>query len=77
MVLKNAHNLGLKTKGKKKNSWFDEHAHLKSTFLGEPCKKPNKSIAIYLIIFSLIINLVCICETFLQTIYCTGKTVLV
>ena len=25
-------------KRKKENSWFDEHAHFKSTFLGEPCK---------------------------------------
>jgi len=76
MVLKSSHNLGLKTKGKK-NSRFNEHAHLRSTFLSEPCKEPNKSIAIYLIIFSLIINLVFICETFLQAIYFTGKIVLV
>ena len=71
MVLKSSHNLGLKIKGKK-NSRFDEHAHLRSTFLSEPCKEPNKSIAIYLII-----NLVFICETFLQAIYFTGKKVLV
>ena len=49
---------------RKKNSWFYEHAHLRSTFPGEPCKQPNKSIAIYLIIFYLIINLVFICEIF-------------
>jgi hypothetical protein len=48
-----------------------------STFLSKPCKEPNKSTAIYLIIFSLIINLVFICETFLQAIYYIGKTILV